>query len=67
MPALLDTHVGAWWLTADRRLSRRASTLITNRLAETDLWISLISVWDVGQLRAALDTNAWRGIPPHAV
>lgn len=49
MPALLDTHAWVWWLTEDRRLSRRARSLIASRLAEQDLWISLISVWEVAK------------------
>ena len=49
MPALLDTHAWVWWLTEDRRLSRRAKSLIAGRLAEQDLWISLISVWEVAK------------------
>jgi PIN domain nuclease of toxin-antitoxin system len=49
MPTLLDTHAWVWWLTGDRRLSRRARSLMTTRSAEQDLWISLISVWEVGK------------------
>jgi PIN domain nuclease of toxin-antitoxin system len=49
MPALLDTHAWVWWLTEDRRLSRRVRSLIARRLAEQDLWISLISVWEVAK------------------
>ena len=48
-PTLLDTHVWVWWLTEDRRLSARAKALIRSRLAEQDLWISLISVWEVAK------------------
>ena len=49
MPALLDTHAWVWWLTEDRRLSARARSTITARLAQQDLWISLISVWEVAK------------------
>jgi PIN domain nuclease of toxin-antitoxin system len=49
MAALLDTHAWVWWLTEDRRLSRRAKALITRRLAEHNLWVSLISVWEVAK------------------
>jgi PIN domain nuclease of toxin-antitoxin system len=49
MPTLLDTHAWVWWLTEDRRLSTRARSLIATRLAEDDLWISLISVWEIAK------------------
>ena len=48
MPTLLDTH--AWvWSTEDRRLSPRAKSAIAASLAERDLWISLMSVWEVAK------------------
>ena len=49
MSTLLDTHAWVWWLTEDRRLSTRAKSRITSGLAEQDLWISLISVWEVAK------------------
>jgi len=49
MTALLDTHAWVWWLTEDRRLSSRAKSTITASIAEQDLWISLISVWEVAK------------------
>ena len=49
MPTLLDTHAWVWWLTADRRLSARARSRIRTSLAAHDLWISLISVWEVAK------------------
>ncbi len=49
MPTLLDTHAWVWWLAKDRRLSTRAKSAITTGLVEQDLWISLISVWDVAK------------------
>jgi len=49
MPTLLDTHAWVWWLTKDRRLSTRAKSAITTGLVEQDLWISLISVWEVAK------------------
>ena len=49
MPTLLDTHAWVWWLTDDRRLSTRAKAPIRRSLAEQDLWISLISVWEVAK------------------
>jgi PIN domain nuclease of toxin-antitoxin system len=47
MPTLLDTHAWVWWVTQDRRLSTRARTTISKAVAEHDLWISLMSVWEV--------------------
>lgn len=49
MPTLLDTLAWVWWVTEDRRLSRRARIRIAASAAEQDLWISLISVWEVAR------------------
>ena len=49
MPTLLDTHAWVWWLAQDRRLSTRAKSAIRTGLVEQDLWISLISVWEVAK------------------
>jgi PIN domain nuclease of toxin-antitoxin system len=49
MPTLLDTHAWVWWLTEDPRLSRRAKSVIAAALGRRDLWISLISVWEVAK------------------
>jgi PIN domain nuclease of toxin-antitoxin system len=49
MPMLLDTHAWVWWVTEDRRLSRRAKAAIVDAVADQDLWISLISVWEVAK------------------
>lgn len=49
MPTLLDTHAWVWWSTEDRRLSPRAKSAIAAGLAERDLWISLMSVWEVAK------------------
>lgn len=49
MPTLLDTHAWVWWLTEDRRLSKQARSMIASRLARQDLWIALISVWEVAK------------------
>ncbi len=49
MRTLLDTHAWIWWVTEDRRLSRRAKAAIAAALAEQDLWLSLISVWEVAK------------------
>jgi len=49
MRTLLDTHAWVWWATEDRRLSRRARTAIATAQREQDLWLSLISVWEVAK------------------
>jgi len=52
MATLLDTHAWLWWVTADKRLSHRAATTIRRSLSNHDLWISMISVWEVAKKAA---------------
>lgn len=58
MNALLDTHTLLWWVTGDRRLSRRARELI----GEGNILISVVSLWEIeikrGLKRIVADTNA---------
>ena len=49
MSTLLDTHAWVWWVTEDRRLSARAKSRIAASLASQDLWVSLISVWELAK------------------
>jgi PIN domain nuclease of toxin-antitoxin system len=49
MPTLLDTHAWMWWVTEDRRLSRRAGKAIDAAQRADDLWLSLISVWEIAK------------------
>jgi len=49
MPSVLDTHAWIWWVTKDRRLSRRARTTIDRALARGDLHLSMISIWEVAK------------------
>lgn len=49
MPTLLDTHAWVWWVTDDRRLSRRARAAIAAARAVQDLWLSMISVWELAK------------------
>ena len=49
MTTLLDTHAWVWWVTEDRRLSPRAKSRIAAGAAAQDLWISLISVWELAK------------------
>src|SRR5262252_808494 len=47
MPIVLDTHAWVWWVTEDRRLSRRAAEAI--RKHDDGLLLSAISVWEVAK------------------
>lgn len=49
MTTLLDTHAWVWWVTEDRRLSRRAKAAIAAALADEDLWLSFMSVWEIAK------------------
>jgi PIN domain nuclease of toxin-antitoxin system len=56
--ALLDTHALLWWLTDDRRLSRRARSAI----ASDETLVSVVSAWEIeikrGLRRLEIDTAA---------
>jgi len=41
--ALLDTHALLWWVTDDRRLSRRSRAII----ADGEIAVSVVSVWEI--------------------
>lgn len=49
MPTLLDTHAWLWWATGDSRLSRRAKTRISDAAKRADLWLSMISLWEIAK------------------
>ena len=49
MPTLLDTHAWLWWVAADSRLSKPAKTNIDKARKQNDLWLSVISVWEVAK------------------
>jgi PIN domain nuclease of toxin-antitoxin system len=49
MPTLLDTHAWLWWATQDPRLSRRARAAINTAQRDNDVWLSLISVWEIAK------------------
>lgn len=50
MPILLDTHAWVWWVSEDRRLSKRAATAIRRSAQREDgVWVSPISVWEVAK------------------
>lgn len=65
MPAVLDTHAWIWWVTSDRRLSRRARSVIEREAARGGLWLSMISVWEMakkvekGQLNVDRPLDDW--------
>jgi PIN domain nuclease of toxin-antitoxin system len=44
MKALLDTHTFLWAISANPKLSKRASELFT---APSDLWLSVASLWEI--------------------
>jgi len=45
MRLLLDTHIGLWALTADKRLSAEARALIGD--PDNLVYISVVSVWEI--------------------
>ena len=49
MPTVLDTHAWIWWVTSDRRLSRRARTAIDKAQGRGELWVSMISIWEMAK------------------
>lgn len=51
MNLLLDTHVWAWWLLGDKRLS--ASVLQAIEDPENEVYVSAICLWEV-RLKAAI-------------
>jgi PIN domain nuclease of toxin-antitoxin system len=71
MPIVLDTHAWVWWVTADRRLSRRAAQTIGEALDADGLAISAISIWEVakkvekGQLALDRPVRDWLGEATH--
>jgi len=42
---LLDTHTLLWWLDGDRRLSRRARTVIADD--DNVVLVSAVSAWEI--------------------
>ena len=65
MPSVLDTHAWIWWVTKDRRLSRRARTAIERSSARGELHVSILSVWEMakkvekGQLALDRPLDEW--------
>ena len=57
---LLDTHAWAWSLTADNRLSDRASSVMANA---SSVFVSPISFFEIGQ---KVRLGKWPEMEPHA-
>jgi PIN domain nuclease of toxin-antitoxin system len=49
MPSFLDSHAWIWWITQDRRLSKRAHAAIGNAIPREGVWISAISIWEIAK------------------
>jgi PIN domain nuclease of toxin-antitoxin system len=49
MPTFLDTHAWLWWVTGDRRLSRRAAATIAEATRSDGVSLSMISIWEVAK------------------
>lgn len=49
MPSVLDTHTWIWWVTSDRRLSRKARAAIDKAQSRGELWVSMISIWEMAK------------------
>lgn len=49
MPILIDTHAWLWWVATDKRLSKRAKRSISVAQEQNDLWLSLMSVWEIAK------------------
>ena len=62
MRVLLDTHTLLWWLDGDRRLSRRARTVIADD--DNSVLVSAASAWEIstkvrlGKLPGAIEVGA---------
>jgi PIN domain nuclease of toxin-antitoxin system len=59
---LLDTHILLWWLADDERLSKNASAMVADPMAE--VYVSVVSLWEIaikvgkGKLRTDLEEIA---------
>ena len=62
MRVLLDTHAFLWWLDGDKRMSKRARSLVSNE--STEVLVSAATAWEIsikaasGKLPGALDVAA---------
>jgi len=49
MRILLDTHAWIWWAAEDKRLSKRAATLISRATSDGAILLSPISIWELAK------------------
>ncbi len=49
MPIFLDTHAWVWWVTKDRRLSRKAARVIQEAVRGAGVSLSMISIWEIAK------------------
>lgn len=49
MTIFLDTHAWIWWVSKDKRLSRRAAAALRSVKAGEGVWLSAISLWEVAK------------------
>ena len=62
---LLDTHVLVWLVVGDARLGLPARRLIDRAAADAQVWVSAITLWEIGMLVAkgrltlARDVGQW--------
>lgn len=49
MPILLDTHAWVWWVSQDRRLSRKAAAVIGKAVRDEGVSLSMISIWEIAK------------------
>jgi PIN domain nuclease of toxin-antitoxin system len=71
---LLDTHVLIWWMTDDRRLSKKSRQMMASQ--KTDVAVSAASFWeieikrglqrvevDLDRLEGAIDADQFENLP----
>ena len=51
-PVLLDTHVWVWLMLGDNRLGNANRRLLERAIPDGQLFVSIISVWEVAMLEA---------------
>ncbi len=49
MRTFLDTHAWMWWVTEDRRLSKKATASIQDAIAKGGVWLPAIAIWEVAK------------------
>jgi PIN domain nuclease of toxin-antitoxin system len=49
MRTFLDTHAWMWWVTEDRRLSKKAAASIRDAIAEGGVWLPAIAIWEIAK------------------